>query len=419
VSLVVIGVNNLTMPLDQFERFSINADQLPKALEDISGRKHVSESVVLSTCNRTEVYVYAEKFHGAYQDVRDFLAETAQIPPEAFSDHLYAHHDDDAIRHLFTVTCGLDSAVIGESEIQHQVKVAWERAREDGHCGTVINSVFRSTLEAGKRIRSETGISKETPSVSQVAVAMANDHLGILSEQNILVLGAGEMAQGVLAQLMKLDAKKLTLSNRNFVRAEALADASNARVVPLGGLAEELVKADVFFTSTGSSSLMLDHDYLIDVMEQRRNRPLLVVDIAIPRDIDPTAEQIAGISLLDMDDLREYANRARTSQEKEILIAKKLIAEEVSDYLEQLSARQVAPLVAGFRNSVEEIRQAELKRFESRLSSLDDEQREAVDLLTKRLLGKILHSPTITINEAADSPRGERLAEALQELFDL
>ncbi|MCH1512117.1 MAG: glutamyl-tRNA reductase [Acidimicrobiales bacterium] len=418
MSLVAIGVNNRTMPLDQFERFSINSDQLPKALEDISGRKHVSESVVLSTCNRTEVYVYAEKFHGAYQDVRDFLAETAQIPPEAFSDHLYAHHDDDAIHHLFTVTCGLDSAVIGESEIQHQVKVAWEHAREEGHCGTVINSVFRSTLEAGKRIRSETGISKETPSVSQVAVAMANDR-GDLSEQNILVLGAGEMAQGVLAQLTKLDAKKVTLSNRSLVRAEALADTNNARAVPLERLSEELVKADVFFTSTGSSSLMLDHDYLVDVMEQRRNRPLLVVDIAIPRDIDPTAEQIAGISLLDMDDLREYANRARTSQEKEILIAKKLITEEVSHYLEQLSARQVAPLVAGFRNSVEEIRLAELKRFESRLSSLNEEEREAVDLLTKRLLGKILHSPTITINEAADSPRGERLAEALQELFDL
>ena len=162
MSLVVIGVNNRTMPLDIFERFSIGDDALPKSLFSVLSRRNISEAVILSTCNRTEVYAYAEKFHGAYQDVRDFLAETAQIAPEDFNDYLYAHYEDEAIQHLFAVTCGLDSAIIGENEVQHQVKVAWERAREEGTCGAVINGAFRKALEVGKRVRTQTDISKNT-----------------------------------------------------------------------------------------------------------------------------------------------------------------------------------------------------------------------------------------------------------------
>ena len=180
------------MPLDLFEQFAIGEEALPKALAGVHGCRNISEAIVLSTCNRTEVYVYAEKFHGAYQDVRDFFAETAQIAPESFNDYLYAHYDSDAIQHLFSVTCGLDSAVVGENEVQHQVKVAWERAREEGTCGTVINEAFRRALEVGKRVRTQTDLSRNSSSVAKACVEMANHQLGNLADQRILVLGAGE-----------------------------------------------------------------------------------------------------------------------------------------------------------------------------------------------------------------------------------
>lgn len=408
------------MPLDLFEQFAIGEEALPKALAGVHGCRNISEAIVLSTCNRTEVYVYAEKFHGAYQDVRDFFAETAQIAPESFNDYLYAHYDSDAIQHLFSVTCGLDSAVVGENEVQHQVKVAWERAREEGTCGTVINEAFRRALEVGKRVRTQTDLSRNSSSVAKACVEMANHQLGNLADQRILVLGAGEVGEGVATSLAKLETGHISFINRSFERAHELAKRIDAEAIPFEKINEALSSCDVLLTSTASDSAIFDRARLETIMDGRKGKELLIIDIAVPRDVDPAAASIDGITLFDIDALWSFCTKnSLISNDGAYLEAREIISEEVVRYLEQQSARQVAPLIAGFRNSAEEIRQAELKRFESRLASLSEEQRNTVESLTQGILGKILHEPTIAMNEAAGSPRGDRLAEALRELFNI
>jgi glutamyl-tRNA reductase len=202
VSVVVIGLNHRSVPLDLLERMTIDDSRLAKALHDVASREHVSEAIVLSTCNRTEIYVVAEKFHGAYADLRNFLSEMAYLPPEDFADHLYVQYDEDAVAHLFAVTSGLESAVVGEAEILGQVRRAWERAQEESTAGSSLNLLFRHALEVGKRARTETGISRHIASVSTAAVAMAAERLGPLDGRRILVLGAGEMGEGMVRSLV-------------------------------------------------------------------------------------------------------------------------------------------------------------------------------------------------------------------------
>ena len=252
------------MPLDLFERLTVPADSLQKALADISTRRNVSEAVVLSTCNRTEVYVYAEKFHGAYQDVRDFLGEFAQLAPEEFADYVYASYDDEAVRHLFSVTAGLDSAVLGEGEIQSQVKTAWESARAEEVTSTTLNTVFRQALEVGKRVRTETDICRNITSVAHAAVAMASKNLGGLDGRTVIVLGAGEMGEGMASMLAGAGLGKIVFANRNVDRAEQLANRFDGGIASeLCDLARWLDEADVLLTSTGAHSLMVDQAELV------------------------------------------------------------------------------------------------------------------------------------------------------------
>ena len=224
MSVVVIGLNHRTVPLDLLERMTIDDSRLGKALHEVASREHVSEAVVLSTCNRTEIYVVAEKFHGAYADVRDFLSEMAYLAPEEFSDHLYVSYDEEAAAHLFAVTSGLDSAVIGEAEILGQVRHAWNRAQEEGTVGTSLNLMFRHALEVGKRARTETGISRHIASVSTAAVAMAAQRLGSLEGRSILVLGAGDMGEGMVRSLVGAGVVDVRIANRTWDRAVELAD---------------------------------------------------------------------------------------------------------------------------------------------------------------------------------------------------
>lgn len=419
LSLVVIGVNNRTMPLNLFESFAVPADNLPKTLVDVKSRRHVSEAVVLSTCNRTEIYVFAEKFHGAYQDVRDFLSDLSDLPAEDFNDYLYVHYEDEAIRHLFSVTCGLDSAVVGENEIQHQVKVAWKKAQEENTCGPIINAAFRRALEVGKRVRTQTGLSKNTPSIARAVVDMAAEHLNGLQAKKVLLLGAGEMAEGMATSLYKNEIGEIIFANRNLDNAGKLASTSGSKAIPIEEIPKYLNEVDLFISSTAAPEALFNSEQLLNESDRKDQKNLLIIDIAIPRDIDPAVADVTGVTLLDMDNLRDFAEPSRVQRETDLVIVRKVISEETNRFLDQQSARKVAPLITEFRDSAEEIRQIELKRFEARLANLSDDQRNAIESLTQGILGKILHDPTVSLNEAAGSPRGERLADALRELFNL
>ena len=419
LSLVVIGVNNRTMPLNLFESFAVPADNLPKTLVDVKSRRHVSEAVVLSTCNRTEIYVFAEKFHGAYQDVRDFLSDLSDLPAEDFNDYLYVHYEDEAIRHLFSVTCGLDSAVVGENEIQHQVKVAWKKAQEENTCGPIINAAFRRALEVGKRVRTQTGLSKNTPSIARAVVDMAAEHLNGLQAKKVLLLGAGEMGEGMATSLYENEIGEIIFANRNLDNARKLASTSGSKAIAIEEIPKYLNEVDLFISSTAAPEALFNSEQLLNESDRKNQKNLLIIDIAIPRDIDPSVADVTGVTLLDMDNLRDFAEPSRVQRETDLVIVRKVISEETNRFLDQQSARKVAPLITEFRDSAEEIRQIELKRFEARLANLSDDQRNAIESLTQGILGKILHDPTVSLNEAAGSPRGERLADALRELFNL
>jgi glutamyl-tRNA reductase len=418
VSVIVIGLNHRSTPLDLLERVMISDAALPKALHDLVSRDDVSEAVVLSTCNRTEVYAVAERFHGAYQDIRNFLAEVAFLAPEDFSDHLYVHYDAPAVAHLFGVAAGLDSAVLGESEVLGQVKVAWERARHEGTAGPALNLLFRHALEAGKRARTNTGIARNITSVSQAAVAMAAQRLGRLHGRKGLVLGTGEMGEAMALGLAKAGAE-LTIANRTWEAAVALAERVQGRPVHLADVPDALADVDVLLSSTGAATPLLEVEDIERVVSARRGRPLLIVDIAVPRDIDPAVGHLPDVTLLDMDDLRAFADAGTKARQGEVAVVQSLLDEELERYLGATSAREVAPMIVALRDRAEEVRRAEVERFRNRLGELDPAQLDAVDALTRGIIGKLLHDPSIALKDAAGSTRGDRLIAALRELFAL
>ena len=420
MSVIVVGLNHRTVPLEVLERMTVSDARLPKALADLKGRDNLDEAVVLSTCMRTEIYVVAERFHAALADVRDFLAELSFSAFEDFTDHLYSFYEDAAVAHLFRVASGLDSAVLGESEVLGQVRGAWERAAAEGTAGTRLASLFRHAVEVGKRARSETGIARGTTSVSHAAVKMAARHLGTLAGKRILVLGAGDMGEGMAVALATSPGvAEVLVANRTWDKAVALAARVGGRAVQVGGLPAALEEADVLLTSTGAPSVLVDASELAAVMVARRGRPLLVVDVAVPRDVDPGAAELDGVTLLDMDDLRAFAQLGVSGRRQEVARVQAILDEEVDRYTASATAREVAPLVTAVRQRAEAVRQGELERFEARLAGLDPRQREAVERLTAGIVAKLLHGPTVRLKEAAGSPRGDRLAEALRALFDL
>lgn len=420
MSVVVVGLNHRTVPLEVLERMAVDDARLPKALYDLRTRPHLAEAVVLSTCNRTEIYAVAEKYHGAIDDVRSFLTDISGLNLDDFSDHLYAYHDEVAVAHLFKVASGLDSAVLGESEILGQVRDAWERAGDEDAAGPELGRLFTRALSVGRRVRVETAIARGTTSVSQAAVLMASQRLGGLVGKRILVIGAGAMGEGMAVALATTEGLgEMLVVNRTRTRAATLAGRVGGRVVDFGELASALEVVDVVLTCTGSNHVIVERSDVEAVMEARHGRPLLVVDVAVPRDVDAGVGDIEDVTLLDMDDLRAFAEAGVEGRRREIGRVQALVDEEVDSYLADVSAREVAPLVAALRTRAETLRQAELDRYRSRLAALDDRERDAVEALTRGIVNKLLHEPTVRLKDAAGSPRADRLGDAMRALFDL
>jgi glutamyl-tRNA reductase len=414
VSVVVIGLNHRTVPIELLERFAVSADALGKALHDLCGRSNIAEAVVLSTCNRTEVYAVADRFHPAYGDIRDFLCDLAQLAPEDLTEHLYSDHDHGAVRHLFSVAAGLESTVLGESEILGQVRTAWERAQAEGASRASLNLLFRHAVEVGKRARTETAIGRSTASVSHAAVEMARDRLGTLAGRTVLVVGAGEMGEGIVVALAAGGAGEVLVANRTLARAEELADRVGGSAISLDAVAAALPFADVVLTSTGAGLLVTE-----ETVPSRDGRPLMVIDIAVPRDVAAGVGLMPDVTLLDLDDLREWAARGRAERQGEVAAVQSIIGDEVQRFADVVEARQVAPLISQLHDYAEQVRLGELLRFAGRLDGLDDRQRGAVEAMTRGLVAKLLHAPSVRLKDDAGTPRGERNASALRDLYDL
>ncbi len=417
MSIVVIGVNHRSGPLSVLERVAMGADEIPKAVENLVSRDNIREVVVLSTCNRTEIYAVTERFHGAYADIRDFLCDLGSISPDELLPHLYSQHDDAAVTHLFEVAAGLDSAVVGEAEILGQIRQAWEVAQREAGARTTMNLLFRHALGVGKRARSETGIARGTASVSHAAVEMAVEHYGSIEGRRVAVVGAGTMGEGITVALRGAGVGEVVVVNRSAERAVALAERIEGVAVGFDQLAVAIGAADLVLTCTGSGSPLVTPEVL--EASPRLGRPLLIVDVSVPRDVSSTVAEIADVTVFDLDDLARWADRGRLQRLAEVDQVRVIVAEEVERFGAQAAALQAAPLVTALRDRAELLRMAEIDRHAKRLARLDDEQRQLIEAITRGVVAKLLHEPSVRLRNQAGTPQGERNAASVADLFDL
>ncbi|MDQ1361721.1 MAG: glutamyl-tRNA reductase [Acidimicrobiaceae bacterium] len=427
MSVVVVGLEQRQAPLDLLEQVAVGENALPKALGMLRDRANLSEAVVLSTCLRTEVYAVVERFHDGVAELQEFFAAIAGLPVEALTDHLITRFDDDVADHIFTVASGLDSAVLGESEVLGQVRRAWERAQRERASGPVLGSLFRHAVETGKRVRSETAIARGITSLSNGAVALAaNRREGGLTGCRVLVVGAGEMGEGVMRAMASHEPTELVVVNRTSARAAELVAglpaelAARSRVGSMATVPEELARADVVFTSVATTHPIIEMSVLESALSRRQSGdPLVVVDLGVPRNVEPAAASLPGVTLLDMDALRAAVEGALSGRQGELAQAQEIVADQLERYRVAARARGAAPVVSALRSRAEEVRRSELERHRSKLSELTEEQWSQVDAVTRSTVAKLLHEPTVAVKDAAGTPRGERLVEALRALFDL
>lgn len=406
---------------------TVPEDRLAKTLADLRDRAPVSEVVVLSTCLRTECYAVVDRFHEGVERMHDFLADLAGTSSEELGDHLTVLFDDAVTVHLFEVASGIRSDVLGETEVLGQVRRALHVAESERAAGPVLSGLFRRAVQVGRRVRTDTAIARGTTSLSHVAVELAAERLGGLAGRDVLVVGAGEIGEGLVEVLSGRHApRRVVVANRTTARGEALVERVRGGVageaVGLHDLPRALTEVSAVLVSTGAALPVLDAELLGPAAWARAGESgneLVVVDLGVPRNVAPDVRALPGIALFDMDDLRAHAARAMEGRRGELAPALRIVEEEVERYRADGRARGAAPMVSALRAKVDELRQAELDRHRSRLAELDDDQWDEVDAVVRDVLAKLLHQPTVVLKDSAGTPRGERLVEALRALFDL
>ncbi len=423
MSVVVIGLQHKQAPLPLLEAVAVGDADLHKVLAALSHRRNLQETVVLSTCLRTEVYSVVDRFHDAVAEVYEVLSEHSGVSTEELAVRATVRFDDDVTSHLFSVTAGLESTVLGESEVVGQVRRAFEHAREEGVCGPVLSALFQHALQTGKRVRTETGIARGTTSFAHAAVTVARGEDGWgLRDKRVVVVGAGEMGLGVSRALCDIpDAaapRSIVVVSRSLARAQELvSDAAcgpKLRIGALEGVHAELAEADVVLSAVAAESHVLSAAHFSGVAG-----PMLVVDLGVPRNVDPVVGTLPSVTLLDMDTLGASVTRALGDREEESVAARAIIADEVERFRTASRQRGAAPVIASLRARLESLRVSELERHRAQLADLSESEWEQVDVATRAAMAKMLHEPTMLLKETAGTPRGERLVEALRILFDL
>jgi glutamyl-tRNA reductase len=419
---IVVGLNHRTSAVSLLERLSISFEDLPKALHHLLTYEHVIEGAIVSTCNRVEVAAVVSRFHGGAQDLRNFLAEFCHTPPEDFSDRLYTYHDEGAIRHLFRVAAGLDSMVVGESEVLGQVRRAFQAAEEQGATGRVLGHAFRRALSVGKRARSQTAIGRNPVSFSSAAVKLARRALPahVLGSERVLVVGAGKMGRLTLRSLVEAGVGDVTVVSRTSSAARRAAELGGARWRPLRELGDALAEADIVVSSTTSPEALVDAR-LVEAALRRRGGsvPLFVIDIAVPRDVDPAVAALPGVILRDIDDLRAVVEAGVGSRVEEISKVEEIIARETERFLEWQRADELSPTIAAFVAHADAVRARELERARHELQGLSESERDAVDQLTRRIVAKLLHTPIKNARRLSASKQGYLDLATVRELLEL
>jgi glutamyl-tRNA reductase len=417
--LLALGVSHKTAPLDLRERLSLTEGRAVGALRELTDAAGIHEAAAISTCNRTELYLVVSDPVEAESTALGVLTRQAEIRPTELLGHLYSLRSGDAVRHLFRVTAGLDSMIVGEAEIQGQIKRAYELALVEGGTGPILNRLFRGALAAGGRARDETGISEKNVSIPSVAVELARRTLGDLGDRRVLVIGAGETAELLARALVARGVDTVFVANRHYDRAIGLAQRFDGNAVRFEELPEQLEQADIVVSATNSPHHIVERDELEHVMEIREGRPLLLVDIAVPRDIEPACREIAGVSLHDIDDVQQIVARNTGGREAEAKRAERLLDAEQDRFERWLASLEVVPAITALRERGDEVVRRVLAENEGRWEGLSEADRERLAAMAKAIASRLLHEPTLRMKRSAGSDEAYLYVSALRELFGL
>jgi glutamyl-tRNA reductase len=416
--LYAVGLSHRTAPIELREQVDFARAGLAPALEALAARHVAREMAVLSTCNRAEVYVAAEA-DGAIEELFAFFADYHDVPLADVAPHLYVHHGADVARHLFRVAAGLDSLVVGEPQILGQVKSAYAVASDGQFTGTVLNRLFHVAFAAGKRVRSETGLGEGAVSISYAAMALARKIFGDLKELRVLILGSGEMAKLTAIHLRAQEVRQIAIASRTRAAAERLAEELAAEVVEWADIAAAVGRADILVTATGAPSAILSRADISAAMKARRQRALFIIDIAVPRDVDPEAGAIEQVFLYNIDDLQGIVRENLARRTAELEHADAIIDVETARFAAWLQSREVIPTVVALRERFESIRRAELQRLQPKLSALPPDAQAQVDHITRLIVEKLLLTPTEQLKAISDNSLAATYSDALNRLFSL
>ncbi|MFH1539484.1 MAG: glutamyl-tRNA reductase, partial [bacterium] len=406
-------------PVEVREKVYFSEQALPGLLKEFREEAGGAETAILSTCNRTEVYAAAPAVDDKQQRLIARLAGKAECPEDNLRSLIYTMTDEEAARRLFMIAAGLDSLVVGEGQVLGQVRRAGEAARNTGTLGKVLGRMFRQAVSVGKRARAETAISQNAASVSSAAVELGRTLFGNLERKTALIMGAGKVGELSVKHLRSAGLRRVLVVNRTYERAVELADRFEGKAVPFEEMDSALAVADVVISSTGSEEPIVDKKRMKSIMRMRKNRPVFIVDIAVPRDFDPLCGDVANCFLYNIDDLKQVVERNIAERRKEIVKVERIIDEEMGRFNSWFNSLEIVPVLTSFRERVQSIRDGELERFRSRLDKLPDDDRRLIDQLTQSIVQKVLHEPTVRLKGVQEETDGSSYAEALRRLFDL
>jgi glutamyl-tRNA reductase len=429
VPVFVVGANFRSAPLELLERLAIDHERRPKALAGLLDLEHVHEAVVVSTCNRVEVYVAISRFHGAAGDVRRFLADLHGLGLGEFADHLYDYYEERAVQHLFAVAAGVDSMVVGEAQVLGQVREAFGAAQAERSVGPVLSALFTRAIKVGRRARSETGIGAGMASTVTVGLRVADGQLGGLAGRRALLVGAGSLGRLAGRALRGAGVGELVVANRTMATGVALAHELGGRAVPLDRIGDELALADLVVAATAGSAPTVSVATVAAALAgegegasrggRGRSDPLVVLDLGVPRDVEPGVRGLPGVVLADLDALRAVLETDDDGPRAEVERVRSLIAGETAAFMGGQREARLAPTIRELRSRAERVRQQELAKASTRLAGLDERERAAVEAVTRGLVNKLLHDPMVRGKTLAARPDGDLYVAALRELYGL
>jgi len=417
--LIIIGLNHKTAPIEIREKLAFQDSEIKKALLETASLPSLKEDMILSTCNRVEIYAIASETDKAIQELKDFVSRFHHLPLQAFDKNLYLLIGQEAVRHIFRVASSLDSMVVGEPQILGQIKSAYQIATDLKTSGLILHRLLHRAFHVAKRVRTETKISNSSVSVSSIAVELAEKIFGTLEKRTVLLIGAGEMSELAARHLISGGIEKILVTNRTYERARSLALQFNGEAIPFEDMGQGLRKADIVISATDASQYLIHPDQVLKLMKERKQKPIFFIDIADPRDIAPEVGDLENVYLYNMDDLQKVAHENLKDREKEAQKAEAIVNDEVDKFVQWYQSLEITPTVVALRKKFEEIRTKELQKIFSFHPDFSEKERQSIEALSHAIINKILHDPITRLKQKDEDLMSDFYVHSLQTLFQL